>query len=66
MTDRRTVIAAYDAGRPLESFTAQERAELRQAILSDPAYFDAKHQHHGMLVRDAARLYAMDTPEADE
>lgn len=67
MTDRRTVVARYDAGQPLEQFTAAERAELRQALVASPDYFDAKAPHHAMLVRDAATLYAMDAPpEADE
>ena len=66
MTDRRTVVAAYDAGRPLDQFTAAERAELRQALVSAPEYHDRTHQHHAMLVRDAATLYRMDVPEAAE
>lgn len=64
--DRRTIVARYDRGDPLDQFTAEERAELRQALLASPDYFDAKATHHAMLVRDAAKLYAMDTPAATE
>jgi hypothetical protein len=65
MPDRRAIVARYDAGTPLEHFMPDERAELRAALVSTPAYFDPKHEHHSMLVADAARLYAIDCPEED-
>lgn len=64
--DWRRLVAEYDAGKPLESFTAPERTELRRLIVQAPGYLDPKHEHHSTLIDDAKRLYAMDTPEQAE
>lgn len=63
---RRELVARYDAGQPLEAFTPAERAELRQAIVAEPAYLDAGHKDHALLVQDAGRLYELDTPAGDD
>lgn len=63
---RRELVAKYDAGASLESFSPAERAELRQAIVAEPAYHDRHHKDHALLVADAGRLYAMDVVPAED
>ena len=60
---QRGIVARYDAGTPLAAFSAAERATLRTALVSSPAYQNANHSDHAMLVQDARALYAMDHRE---
>lgn len=53
----------WNSGASLHSFTPAERVQLRQMMISQPAYTDAKHPEHAAYVADAKAMYEMDAPK---
>lgn len=57
------LIARYNRGEALSSFSGVDRVALRNMLVQQPEYRDGKHPQHATFVQDAARLYALDADQ---
>lgn len=54
------LITRYVAGAKPTDFTAAERAQLREELISQPEYRNPRHPHHEKLSQDVRDLFLAD------